>query len=138
MAFVPPVRHRAGTPHLLRSHLYSENEQPVGRRLSNGRRAFLRSFPKILVDNLWIAAQTLLPYASNTNTLVLTLELAQRRTFLGGQQHGAHFVDNSDFIAIGCRSPLAVQQELGLWAKRRHWLDSGHSLDPLLVESVLD
>ena len=52
--------------------------------------------------------------------------------------YGAHFVDNSGAFVIGRNPELAAQPELGLWAERWHWTNSGHSFDPGVAASVLD
>lgn len=51
----------------------------------------------------------------------------------GGSCNGFDTADYFDSVATRCGARMAVQQELGLWTKRGHWIDSGNSFNPVAV-----
>jgi hypothetical protein len=56
----------------------------------------------------------------------------------GGSCDGFDTPDHFDSLTARCCSCLAVQQELGLWTKRWHWIDPGDRFDSAAVAGHLE
>jgi len=56
----------------------------------------------------------------------------------GGNYDGSDTPDHLDSLTARRCTGLALQQELGLWTKRWHWIDPGDRFDPVAVAGHLN
>ena len=104
-----------------------------------GEHGLLFAVMTVVQENIYFNRKTAPVSVSAQRRIAPSIRLTMQNDVLEGYQRGKQngyrndIAGDSDPRAAGRDSDLASQQEMGLWAQRRHWLDTDNRVDSILA-----